>query len=123
MYLGATDEVGHRHGWMSGPYLRAVSQADRGIGLVLEPLRATGDLTDIACLVLADHGGHDTDHSAGLPEDLTIPWIVSGPGVRRDYQITGAVNVVDTAPTIAHLLGLPKPAEWSGRVVAEALVQ
>lgn len=119
IYLGATDEVGHRHGWLSQPYLDAVSKADRAIGLVLDTLRANGSLGHTACLVLADHGGHDTDHSAGRPEDLTVPWIVSGPGVRRGHCITTSVSVMDTAPTVAHLLGLPRPVEWSGRVVAE----
>jgi predicted AlkP superfamily pyrophosphatase or phosphodiesterase len=121
VYLGATDEVGHRFGWLSQPYLQAVSQADQAIGLVLDALRANGTLTDTVCLVLADHGGHDTDHSAGLPEDLTIPWIVSGPGVRCDHKISGPVSIMDTAPTIAHLLGLPIAAEWCGQVIAEAL--
>jgi arylsulfatase A-like enzyme len=41
--------------------------------------------------------------------------------VRRGHQIAGPVNIVDTAPTIAHLLGLSAPAEWSGRIVTEAL--
>lgn len=121
VYLGATDEVGHRHGWMSEPYLRAVSQADRAIGLVLERLRTSGHLSGIVCLVLADHGGHDFDHNVGLAEDVTIPWIISGPGIRRGHQITSPVNIIDTAPTVARLLGLPAPAEWSGQVAAEAL--
>jgi arylsulfatase A-like enzyme len=113
--------VGHRHGWMSEPYLEAVHQADRAIGLVLGALRKAGRLAGTACLVLADHGGHDFDHSAGLAEDLTIPWIVSGPGVRRGHQVAAPVDITDTAPTITHLLGLPMPAEWTGRVVTEAL--
>jgi arylsulfatase A-like enzyme len=121
VYLGATDAVGHRHGWMSEPYLQAVASADRAIGLVLEPLRASGALAHTVCLVLADHGGHDFDHGAGAPQDVTIPWIVSGPSVRRGHPIATPVGIVDTAPTVAHLLGLSPPAEWSGRVVAEAL--
>ena len=121
VYLGATDEVGHRHGWMSEPYLRAVSQADRAIGLVREQVHASDSVADTVMLVLADHGGHDTDHSAGLPEDLTVPWIISGPGVRRGYRITDSVSIIDTAPTLAHLLGLSLPSEWSGQVIVEAL--
>ena len=122
VYLGAADEVGHRHGWMSEAYLRAVHKADRAIGLVVEYLRASGCLADTVILVLADHGGHAFDHAAGSAEDVTIPWIISGPGVRRGHRITGAVNIIDTAPTIAHLLGLAAPAEWSGQVLAEALI-
>ncbi len=121
IYLEAPDTVGHIHGWMSEPYLQAVSKADCAIGLVLESLRASGGLAGTVCLVLADHGGHDYDHSAGLAEDLTIPWIISGPGIRRGHSIARPVNIIDTAPTVAHLLGLPAPVGWSGRVVTEVL--
>ncbi len=106
---------------MSSSYLLAVSKTDRAIGLVVEALRTSGRLAETVCLVLADHGGQDFDHDAGLAEDLTIPWIISGPGIRRSHQITSAVNIIDTAPTIAYFLGLPTPAEWSGRVVTEVL--
>jgi predicted AlkP superfamily pyrophosphatase or phosphodiesterase len=122
VYLGATDEVGHRHGWMSAPYLRAVSKADRAIGLILQPLRASDSLGDTVCMVLSDHGGPGTDHSAGLPEDLTIPWVVNGPGIRCGHRIKSAVSIIDPAPTLAHLLGLPRPAEWHGQVMTEALI-
>jgi len=121
VYIEAPDLVGHRHGWMSKPYLRAVGNADRAIGLVLETLTVSGQLGHTVCLVLADHGGHGLGHGDDVPEDLTIPWIVSGPGVRRGHQISGPVNIIDTAPTLAHLLGLAAPAEWSGQVVQEAL--
>jgi len=117
VYLAAPDTIGHLHGWMSPPYLEAVSLADKAIGLVLKSLRS-----DTACLVLADHGGHGMEHGTDLPEDLTIPWIVSGPGIRRGHEIRSAVGITDTAPTIAHLLGLPAPSEWNGRVVEEALM-
>ena len=65
--------------------------------------------------------GQGFDHDAGLAEDLTIPWIISGLGIRRSHQISSAVNIIDTAPTIVYLLELPAPAEWSGRVVTEVL--
>lgn len=123
IYLEAPDKIGHIHGWMSEPYLQAVSKADSAIGLVLESLHASGRLKDTVCLVQADHGGHDQDHSAGLPEDMTIPWIISGPGIRCGYSIKRPVSIMDTAPTIAHLMGLPVPVEWNGRAVTEVLIE
>ena len=122
VYLEAPDKIGHIHGWMSEPYLQAVSTADRAVGLVLESLRSSGCLNETVYLVQADHGGHDRDHSAGLAEDTTIPWIISGPGIRSRYSITRSISIMDTAPTIAHLLGLPVPVEWSGRGIDEILV-
>jgi predicted AlkP superfamily pyrophosphatase or phosphodiesterase len=121
IYWGAVDEVGHRHGWMSEPYLRAVSMADRGIGRVLDALSGAGLLEDTISVVLGDHGGHDTDHKFGLADDLTIPWVVSGPGIRQGHEISAPVSIMDTAPTIAGLLGIAAPAEWRGHVIREAL--
>jgi len=122
IYTGAVDAVGHRHGWMSAPYLRAVSKGDRDVGHVLGALETAGMLEDTVSVVLGDHGGHDTDHKHGLPDDLIIPWVISGPGIRQGHEIVAPVSIVDTAPTVAHLLGVTAPTEWRGRVVTDALV-
>lgn len=121
VYLGATDEIGHAYGWMSEPYLQAVSRADGIVGLILRASRLSGTGDDTVYLVTSDHGGHEFGHSGGEAEDLTIPWILSGAGVRQGHRMATGVSIVDTAPTLAHLLGLPRPPQWSGRVVAEAL--
>ncbi|HOQ99967.1 MAG TPA: alkaline phosphatase family protein [Anaerolineae bacterium] len=121
VYLEAPDAVGHDHGWMSAPYMEAVAAADRAIGLVLEALADRGALADTCCLVIADHGGHGSGHGSDAPEDMTIPWLAAGPGIARGVRLSGPVSIIDTAPTIAHLLGLPRPANWRGWVVSEAL--
>jgi predicted AlkP superfamily pyrophosphatase or phosphodiesterase len=122
LYDGAVDTVGHRHGWMSARYLHAVSRADRGIGHVLGVLASAGMLEDTVFVVLGDHGGHSTKHGEGLVEDVTIPWIISGPGIRHGHEILRPVNIMDTAPTVAHLLGITAPTEWCGQVIADALL-
>lgn len=121
VYLGALDEVGHRHGWMTVPYVQALEKADRAVGVVREGLLAAGLLSNAALFVMAAHAGHDRDHGSGTSLDLTIPWIASGAGVRKGHQIAAPVSLIDTAPTLAHLLGLPRPAEWEGQVIEEAL--
>lgn len=121
VYYGMVDETGHQYGWMSPEYLAQVSAADAAIGGLLDRVEADGLLEQTAVLVTADHGGHAHDHGADIPEDMTIPWLLSGPGIRREYPILSPVHILDTAPTIAHLLGLPLPAAWQGRPVLEAL--
>ncbi len=49
-------------------------------------------------------------------EGTLILW---GPHVRRGEPVRGA-NIVDLAPTILHLLGLPLPDDLDGRFLAEA---
>ena len=45
--------------------------------------------------------------------------MIAGPGIRRDYTITTPVSLLDTAPTLARLLGLAPHSEWEGRCVEE----
>ena len=70
-------------------------------------------------IVSADHGGHARGHSGALPSDREIPWIASGPGVRRGYHIRSAVSTMDTAATALAALGLSPLTRISGRPVSE----
>lgn len=121
VYSGMVDETGHRYGWMSPEYMAAVTRADAAIGSLLDRVEAAGLLDQTAVLVTADHGGHARDHGSDIPEDMTIPWLLAGPGIKQDYPILSPVHILDTAPTIAHLLGLALPTVWQGRPVIEAL--
>ena len=114
VYLGTVDEAGHKFGWMEAGYLAQLRHVDEAVGHLLAGMSAETTL-----LTLSDHGGHDRNHGTDLPEDMTIPWMVSGPGVRVNHAITGPVSLLDTAPTLAHILGVPAPTQWEGRVVAE----
>jgi predicted AlkP superfamily pyrophosphatase or phosphodiesterase len=114
VYLGYVDTVGHSQGWMSDPYLGAVAQADQAIGMILGELPP-----QVACIVTSDHGGHAQTHGTDAPEDMTIPWLISGPGIRQDHQIQGQVEITDNPPTIAALLGVEPAPEWTGRAIAE----
>ena len=121
VYSGMVDETGHHYGWLSPQYLDAVAKADTAIGSVLERLEENGLLAETAVLVTADHGGHARAHGSDILEDMTIPWLLAGPGVRQGYEIRDSVRIIDTAPTIAYLLGLPCPEAWQGQPVSEAL--
>ena len=121
VYLGVPDEVAHKHRWMSPEYLESIAWADAALGYVLERLEAVGMLDTTACLLTADHGGHEHRHGSDCAEDMTIPWILAGAGTRRGVKLQTPVSILDTAPTIATLLGLDIPTGWQGNVVREAL--
>lgn len=122
VYFGDTDLVGHAQGWMSAPYLAAIEQLDRALGALLCTLEQASLRDRYTVLLLADHGGHDYQHGTALAEDLTIPWILNGPSVRRGHPLQQPVCITDTAATIAHLLDVPRPAAWDGQPVFEAFV-
>jgi predicted AlkP superfamily pyrophosphatase or phosphodiesterase len=109
------DMTGHAKGWMSAAYLEKVAVADRAIGRVLAALPA-----GVTVIVTADHGGHGTGHGTTAPEDVTIPWIISGPGVRQGFTLTTPVVTLDTTATAGRVLGLALPSDVSGRAVAAA---
>jgi predicted AlkP superfamily pyrophosphatase or phosphodiesterase len=120
VYLGVTDEVGHRHGWMSPEYLDAIAVADRAIQVVIDALEQADYLSSTTLIVQSDHGGHDQTHGTTMPEDMTIPWLISGPGIRRGHAIQQQVHITDTAATIAQLLGIAQHRDWTGKPVQEA---
>jgi predicted AlkP superfamily pyrophosphatase or phosphodiesterase len=114
VYLGTVDSAGHFFTWMSDEYLQQVARADAELAKLVAALPDDGVL-----IVQADHGGHERTHGTDAPEDMTIPWMMIGAGVKQGYAIQRPVSLLDTAPTIARLLGLKPPREWEGTSVDE----
>jgi Type I phosphodiesterase / nucleotide pyrophosphatase len=100
-------------------------QVDEWLG---ELLSAVGEGTTV--LVLSDHGFGPTGHlpwsgghgriTPGAPIAPAGIFILSGPGAASGVQLTRA-HVLDVAPTILHLLGLPTADDMPGSVLTEAL--
>lgn len=107
-YLGETDEVGHKHGWMSPEYLQAAARADAGIAHVLEALPEGG-----SAIIMADHGGLGRSHGFDSLETMTIPLYIHAP----NHQSASISNpdLLDIAPTIATICGVAAPPVWEGR--------
>ncbi len=73
-------------------------------------------------------GGHIGGvHACQIPTALTATGdirsllLISGPRFRRGATIERVVNLYDVAPTVAHALGYPQPAQAEGAVVFQAL--
>lgn len=114
VYFGTVDIAGHVAGWMSDAYLAQLARVDGALGLLMAGLPP-----DTSYLVHSDHGGHERTHGNDIPEDMTIPWLVKGPSIRRGHQIQQAVNLIDTAPTLAKLLRLTPHRDWEGMCINE----
>lgn len=114
VYFGNVDTAGEEHGFMTERYLAQVEIVDQLLGRLLGGLPAGA-----AVLVLADHGGFDHDHGTDLPEEMTIPWLVAGPGIKRNYEIQSQVTLLDTAPTLARILGFEPHPDLQGHCIEE----
>jgi len=121
VHLDHVDHAGHDHGWLSEQYLAAVREADRLIGEIVAALRGANLWDRTALIVSADHGGIGTRHGGLSLSELEIPWIAAGAGIVAGRELKTPVSTIDTAPTIARLLGIPPHAAWTGRAVLEAL--
>jgi hypothetical protein len=101
------------------PFSLAVTRADA------EMLNLWGDL--VGDVVYALRPGFDGAHGKQLPSvsfgigGQHSTFILAGSGVRAGVALQRQVRVVDVAPTLAYLLGLPMPANVEGGVVYEAL--
>ena len=119
VHFPLVDGMGHVYGWMSPEQLSVAFRADEALGNLLAELDARGLRDETLIIVTSDHGGHDTTHGYSVREDMTIPWLASGPGV-QPKALTTQVHTMDTAATAAFMLGLPIPPEWDGVPVYEA---
>lgn len=116
VYLASIDVAGHEFGWMAEGYLKQVLSVDGLVGRILDFLPE-----DVTVIIHSDHGGHERTHGTTADEDMLIPWMIKGPNIRQGFIITESVSLLDTAPTITHLLGIPAAEPWEGRSLFEFL--
>jgi arylsulfatase len=109
-------------------YDREIRATDRELGRLFDALDARGLLETTLVVVTADHGealGEDDFyfahcHSVGL-DQVHVPLIIAGPGVRRGASIRGAVSNMDVFATILEFLDLPAPAVMHSRSLLATL--
>ncbi len=114
IYIGTVDTAGHDHGWMSESYLKQLEHVDGLLGGFFGSLSS-----EYTAIIHSDHGGHDRSHGTDLDEDMIIPWIAAGPNIKKGYTIQSEITLLDTAPTVAKILGIEVPGEWEGRSADE----
>ncbi len=116
--LLAGDEAGHTHGGESEAYREVTAAVDECLGRIAD---AAGP--DSTVVAVSDHGHIHRwgkgGHGGEEPEVLLAPFAAAGPGVRAGVRVQG--RLVDIAPTVGVLLGLPIPANSQGSVLWDLL--
>jgi arylsulfatase A-like enzyme len=120
VHLTDPDAAGHRAGWMTHDYGRAVLEADRAVHRLIELAEDTYGSGRFSLIVTADHGGHGTNHGSDDPRDVMIPWIAWGQGVKPGTLTAATIRTMDTAATVLWLLGVAEPPDWAGQPVRAA---
>lgn len=115
--IGAVDDAGHNDGADSPEYRAATQAVDRMVARLLPRI----DLTLDSVIVVADHGHTDVGgHGGTEPEVMNVPLILAGSGIKPGAQPLAA-RLIDVAPTVAALLGVPAPGHGLGRTMTEVL--
>ncbi|HEV8603922.1 MAG TPA: ectonucleotide pyrophosphatase/phosphodiesterase [Tepidisphaeraceae bacterium] len=119
------DAAGHGSGWGSRQQAMAVERADQSLGVVLAALRHAGIRESTAIILSSDHGGAGYSHGVDDARSRNIPWIISGPGIRKNIDLTTkdtlVVNTEDTFATACYLLNIPMDEEIDGKAVLQVL--
>ena len=141
VYLDAIDHFGHGFMEYHPPRMEHISEADFEIyqdiiagvykfhDLMLGRMMALAgeDTTIVLC---SDHGYH-SDHlrPKETPKEPAGPAVwhrnqgviaMAGPGVKQGETIVGA-NLLDIAPTVLNLLGLPAAKDMDGKALTQAI--
>ena len=95
---------------------------DEHVAAILRMLRELGLWQTAIVILTADHGeslgehGYYFQHGASAYDDtLRVPLIIRAPGLPRGRRIAQTVSLIDVAPTVLDLLGLPVPGHMEGR--------
>jgi hypothetical protein len=113
--------TGEQGAFLESQYRGEIAYTDRCVGDLLAHLRDS-DLGATTLVVLtSDHGESMTEHDLffshwkGLYQTLIhVPLILAGPGVPGGAVVRDPVSLVDIAPTVLDLLGLPSPPDFLG---------
>jgi hypothetical protein len=101
-------------------YDAEVADNDEGIGELLAALSGRGLLTRAVVAYTADHGEEFDDHGNWLhggnlyEETIRVPLALKAPSLASG-RIQEPVSLVDLAPTLLDLLGVPAPTSFRGR--------
>ena len=110
--------------WLEKEYrkrVRSLQAIDDMVERVVETLRDEGRLDDTYVVYTSDNGFHMGEHRSpagkNMPyeEDIRVPMVMRGPGVRAGAHVEPMVVNIDLAPTFADIAGVEPPAFVDGR--------
>lgn len=120
IHFADPDGAGHKYGWGSSEQKQAFADSDAALGVIRDAIEKAGILKESVIILSSDHGGHDKTHGSTSLEDMHIPWIAWGKGVKKGYEITRRVSTCDTAATALWLLNIPLPRDLDGKPITAA---
>ncbi|WP_316837775.1 alkaline phosphatase [Pedobacter nutrimenti] len=119
IHLSQPDGAGHEIGHRTAAYYDTLQKVDVRIGKIVQAVKEAGIADETIIIVTADHGGINKGHGGKSLDEIQIPWIINGAGIKKDHEIKDVIITYDTAATIAWIFGLKTPQSWRGKAVMD----
>jgi phosphoglycerol transferase MdoB-like AlkP superfamily enzyme len=111
----------------SDRYLNALHYSDASLGALLQGLRDRSLDRNTLFVIFGDHGQafgrHNGNYGHSLflyEENVRVPYLIAMPGlIHQQIRLAQTISLIDTAPTILDLLGLPSSTDHQGRSVLQ----
>lgn len=113
-------DVGELEGTLEGNYLHAVHYVDYAVGKLIDRLKREGLWDNTIVALYGDHNaaltqydklgellGFTADELTVIQMDHQVPLFLHMPGAERPGVHSQTVGMIDVAPTLLHLLGIP----------------
>jgi len=113
------DHTGHTTHWGSKAYYAKLEEMDNLISIIEQAYKDAGIYGDTVFVLSADHGGSFDTHVLNFPVNRKIPMIFYGCGIKEGFVMAPRINNYNITPTMAALLGMEIPPEWTGRILYE----
>lgn len=105
-----------RRDWYA--YQRSVEVVDQHVGAILDQLKAEGVLDNTIVMFFADHGRPMPWGKQWLSvEGLQVPLLMRGPQIAAKSTESRLVSLIDLAPSILKLAGVPIPSWMEGKPI------
>ena len=105
-----------RRDWYA--YQSSVEVVDQRVGVILDQLKAEGVLDNTIVMFFADHGRPMPWGKQWLSvEGLQVPLIIRGPQIAPNGIEDRLVSLIDLAPSMLELSGLPVPQWMEGKPI------
>jgi arylsulfatase A-like enzyme len=103
-------------------YRNAIHYGDAALGELLAGLQSRKLDDQTVFVIFGDHGEAFGQHEGNYghsffiyDENVHVPYIIAAPGlIQNQTRVRSGASLIDTAPTILDLLGLPLPPRFQG---------